>query len=116
MFSTRSFASSSASASASCSSSTGLCSDTDGLQHLASIDGLETLAGLAEGDLALRRVAFRDGEIRGNAELVGDGRDPPEQLLEPLSRREHLTPFQVDEALREPMTNRPPEVLLDQVV
>src|ERR687888_130095 len=115
MFSTRSFASSSAIASATCSSSTGPCSDTDGLQHLASIDGLDALARLAERDLALRRVALRDSEIWGKAELVGDGRDPLEQLLDPLPRREHFAPLQVDEALGEPVADRPPEVLLDQV-
>src|SRR5919197_1962158 len=108
--STLSLRSSSASSRATCSSP----SDTDRLQHLARVHGFERLPRFVECDLALRGVPLRHGQVRGDAELLRHRRDPREDVLEALPRREHCAAVENDERIGEAVADGATEVLLDQ--
>src|SRR5919197_506534 len=110
--STLSLRSSSASSRASSSS----LSDTDGLQDLVRVDGFQALPRFVPRDLALGVVPLRDRELGGDSKLLGDRRDPREELLDPPARRQNRSAVEVDERLREPVPDRAPEVLLDQAM
>src|SRR5207247_2365288 len=64
--------------------------------------------------LALCGVRLRYCEVRRRADLLGDGKHPLDQRLDPRSGRDDLAALEVDEPVRQPMTDRTPHVLLDQ--
>src|SRR5579862_5841042 len=82
--------------------------------HLLGVD-LAQRGALAEPLLlALGRVPLGEPEVAGGPRLLGDRRDPLEQLLEPRPRRHGLAAVEVDQLARKAVADRPPEVLLEQ--
>src|SRR5439155_26492167 len=52
-------------------------------------------------------------EVGSCADLLGDRKDPLDQGLDPRPRRNHFAALEVDHAVRQPVADRPPHVLLD---
>src|SRR3954468_15586747 len=104
--------------SASMSTSGSWSSATDRLSatHLLSVDLLEARPLLDPCDLPLGGVRIRDREERRGTDPPRQGRDPVEEILEPLPRRHRLAPLEVEELAAEPVAKRAPEVLLEQPV
>src|SRR5215217_2537417 len=86
--------------SARCSRSSGFCSDTHGLQHLLGVDRLDRLPRVEPGELALGGVLLRHAEKTSAAELVGDRREPVEELGQRLARRPDDVSPEADELTR----------------
>src|SRR5262249_24606998 len=82
--------------------------------HLLGVDLRERRTLLVPGPLPLGCILHRHGANRGGADLVGDRRDPFEELLDPCARGDRLPPLEVDQLARESVSDRPPEVLLEQ--
>src|SRR6478672_9600453 len=55
--------------------------------------------------LALGRVLGRHAEVRCRADLVRDGRDPLQQLLDPRTGRYRLAALEVDQLAGEPVAD-----------
>src|SRR5215208_3482963 len=80
--------------------SSGCCSDTHGLQHLLGVDRLDRLPRVEPGELALGGVLLRHAEETSAAELVGDRREPVEELGQRLARRPDDVSPEADELTR----------------
>src|SRR3954465_11373729 len=84
--------------------------------HLLGVDLLEAAALLEPGGLPFRPVALRDREVRRRADLVGDGRNPLEEALEPPPGGDRFPAFQVEQLPGEAVADRAPHVLLQEPV
>src|SRR6266550_3063484 len=80
----------------------------------------ENIAMRAElGDalvLPLGGVRRRHCEVGSCTDLLGDGKDPFAQGLDPRPRRNDFAALEVDQPVRQPVPDRPPHVLLDESV
>src|SRR5436190_15299232 len=74
-------------------------SDTDGLQDLLGVDLFHVLPCFVARDLALGGIPLWNGQVRGDAQLVGDRADPGDEILDPLPGRQNRSAVEVDEIL-----------------
>src|SRR5579862_2683852 len=93
-------------------------SATDRLRrpHLLRVDLLPGPAFVDARDLALGGVVLGDREIRRGADLLRDGRNPFDEVLESRPCRDRLPPVEVEQVAREAPADRTPHVLLEQPV
>src|SRR5947209_17495524 len=84
--------------------------------HLLSVDLLEGRALLEPRDLPFGGIRIRDREERRSADLGRDGSDPVEEVFAPLPGGDRRAAVEVEQLAAEPVTDRTPEVLLEQAV
>src|SRR6266487_4364592 len=66
--------------------------------------------------LPLGGVRRRHCEVGCSADFLGDGKDPLDQGLDSFPRRHDFAALEVDHPVRQPVSDRPPHVLLDESV
>src|SRR5437870_957604 len=66
--------------------------------------------------LPLGGIRRRHFEVGSCADLLGDGKDPLDQGLDLRPRRNDFATLEVDHPVRQPVPDRPPQVLLDESV